>query len=274
MIGSQEGEWSKWSSLLFLLPPPSPKSRALGLLTVGLRWGVMLSTAPRCSPFPSSLVVLSLFEVVHPHPLSWLSSQYQCSDCIQPQSSTLSGSGLPIKATIVSNRPSATVVDTSTGGPGIGNTPPVGQGCTVPAWVLSLTPPFSHWARHMPTLFLYPHPFTLSPLSTHFTSTSLLGHSFLNGSWASCRISRVWGVVPYSPVFVAPSPCHHPFLLGPSHAHPSSQPPYSSLGLQSPRPFLTAVCMGACPLCGHPSPSFTDYMRLCMGDTSPPWTHT
>jgi hypothetical protein len=137
-----------------------------------------------------------------------------------------------------------------------------------------LLPPFTHWARHTPTPFPsppFPHwahqmPTLLQP--AFGPPPSLMGHGQV------ARISRVWGVIPYSPVF----PPLHPVTTPSSWAlHTPTlplRPPSCSLGLQLPRPFLNAACMGACPLRGHPSPSFTDYMRLCMGDMSPPWTHT
>jgi hypothetical protein len=115
------------------------------------------------------------------------------------------------------------------------------------------TPFFPHQARQTPT-FLQP--------------PSLTGHGQVAG------ISRVWGVVPYSPVFPPSSPCHHPFLLGPSHAHPVFTTPFLQPGPAIAQTLSHCRMYGCMSPPRYPSPIFTDYMRLCMGDTSPPWTHT
>jgi hypothetical protein len=128
----------------------------------------------------------------------------------------------------------------------------------------------SPWARHTPTPFLeplFPHRARQTP--TLLQPPSLTGHGQVAG------ISRVWGVVPYSPVFPPLHPVTTPFLLGPSHAHPSFTTPFLSAWARNcPDPFATLRARVHVP-------SAATYLTLlrticdCVWvDLSPPWTHT
>jgi hypothetical protein len=94
---------------------------------------------------------------------------------------------------------------------------------------------------------------------------------------------RVTGKSPGSVGFGASSPIalssplftlSPPLLTG-----PFTRPPFFTTPFLQPGPAIAQTlshrrvygCMSP-PRC--PFPIFTDYMRLCMGDTSPPWTHT